>query len=71
MSSAHKKKKAYSTKNGSASTIIHCNGKSSNSKKYHKNDEAHPQSQHHQRYKSTSAVSTGTRILHKRHNVIR
>lgn len=79
----HKKKKTYSTKSGYSnassgsktnnSTIIHCNGKSSAKKLYHKNDElaAHPQSQHHQRYKSASAASTGTRILHKRHNVVR
>lgn len=78
MSSAHmKKKKAYATKGGSNanSTIIHCNGKSSGSSKklYHKNDElmSHSQSQHHPRYKTTSIASTGTRILHKRHNVIR
>lgn len=80
----HKKKKSHSSKSGysansNSSTIIHCNGKSSsgsggNSKKiYHKNDELalHPQSQHHQRYKSASAASTGTRILHKRHNIVR
>ncbi|XP_031629501.1 putative uncharacterized protein DDB_G0277255 isoform X5 [Contarinia nasturtii] len=74
----HKKKKSHSTKSGNnisnnSGTIIHCNGKSSNSKKlYHKNDELslHPQSQHHQRYKSASAASTGTRILHKRHNIV-
>lgn len=68
--------------NGTTSTIIHCNGKSSsssscsggsNKKLYHKNNELtmHPQSQHHQRYKSASAASTGTRILHKRHNIVR
>lgn len=74
----HKKKKthsksAYSGSGTASSTIIHCNGKSSNKKLYHKNDELsmHPQSQHHQRYKSASAASTGTRILHKRHNIVR
>lgn len=75
----HKKKKSHSSKSGYSanntanSTIIHCNGKSSSKKLYHKNDELslHPQSQHHQRYKSASAASTGTRILHKRHNIVR
>lgn len=77
----HKKKKTHSTKSGysangagnNSSTIIHCNGKSSGKKLYHKNDELslHPQSHHHQRYKSASAASTGTRILHKRHNIVR
>lgn len=76
----HKKKKTHSAKSGYSannvsnnSTIIHCNGKGSSKKLYHKNDELslHPQSQHHQRYKSASAASTGTRILHKRHNIVR